>query len=57
MAENGEKLYKTKYQGVIDADGHVLEAADLWEKNCEAKVQVPRGSPGAWTTKVTNVLK
>ena len=37
MAENGEKLYKTKYQGVIDADGHVLEAADLWEKYCEAK--------------------
>ena len=37
MAENGEKLYKTKYQGVIDADGHVLEAADLWEKNCEEK--------------------
>lgn len=37
MAENGEKLYRTKYQGVIDADGHVLEAADLWEKNCEEK--------------------
>ena len=32
-----EKLYRTKYDGVIDADGHVLEAADLWEKNCEEK--------------------
>jgi uncharacterized protein len=37
MAENKEKLYKTKHRGVIDADGHVLEAADLWEKNCEEK--------------------
>ena len=54
MAENGEKLYKTKYQGVIDADGHVLEAPDLWEKNCEEKYR-SRAVRLALMKRVTNV--
>jgi uncharacterized protein len=32
-----EKIYKTKYKGVVDADGHVLEAGDLWDKYVESK--------------------
>ena len=37
MAQLDGNIHRTKYKGVIDADGHVLEAADLWEKNCEPK--------------------
>ena len=37
MALLNEVLHKTKYQNVVDADGHVLEAADCWEKYIEAK--------------------
>jgi predicted TIM-barrel fold metal-dependent hydrolase len=37
MTQNGEKIYRTKHKGVIDADGHVLEDATLWERYCEEK--------------------
>ena len=33
MTQNGEKLYRIKHKGVVDADGHVLEDAGLWEKH------------------------
>jgi predicted TIM-barrel fold metal-dependent hydrolase len=32
-----EKIDKLKFTGAVDADGHILEAADLWEKYCEPK--------------------
>jgi uncharacterized protein len=32
-----ENLPRIPYPGVVDADGHVLEAPDLWEKYLEAK--------------------
>jgi hypothetical protein len=28
---------KFKYPGAVDADGHILEDAKLWENYCEAK--------------------
>ena len=34
-----EKIDKLKFPGAIDADGHILEAADLWEKHCEPKAR------------------
>jgi uncharacterized protein len=32
-----EKFHKLKYPGAVDADGHILEAGDSWEKYSEAK--------------------
>lgn len=32
-----EHIDKLKFNGAVDADGHILEAADLWEKYCEPK--------------------
>ena len=32
-----EKIDKLKFNGAVDADGHILEADDLWEKYCEPK--------------------
>jgi len=32
-----EKIDKLKFTGAVDADGHILEAGDLWEKHCEPK--------------------
>src|SRR5260370_7014680 len=32
-----EKFHKFKYQGAVDADGHILEPADLWENYIEEK--------------------
>ena len=32
-----EKIDKLKFTGGVDADGHILEAADLWEKYCDPK--------------------
>jgi hypothetical protein len=32
-----EKLDKLKFTGGVDADGHILEAEDLWEKYCDPK--------------------
>jgi predicted TIM-barrel fold metal-dependent hydrolase len=32
-----EKINKLKFPGAVDADGHILEAADLWEKYCDPK--------------------
>ncbi|MGH8275650.1 MAG: amidohydrolase family protein, partial [Steroidobacteraceae bacterium] len=37
MAQIEEKIRKLKYPGAIDADGHILEAANCWEQYCEAK--------------------
>ncbi|MBF6560681.1 MAG: amidohydrolase family protein [Candidatus Binataceae bacterium] len=37
MAQLQERIYKIKYRGAVDADGHILEAADCWEQYCEAK--------------------
>lgn len=37
MARIQENFHKLKYSGAVDADGHILEAADCWEKYCEAK--------------------
>jgi predicted TIM-barrel fold metal-dependent hydrolase len=37
MGRIEEKFHKLKFQGAIDADGHILEAADCWQQNCEAK--------------------
>jgi len=39
MALLKETIQKTKYRDVVDADGHVLEAPDCWEKYIEAKYQ------------------
>ena len=32
-----ENLPRIPYPGVVDGDGHVLEAPDLWERYLEAK--------------------
>jgi uncharacterized protein len=37
MARIEENFHKLKYPGAVDADGHIYEAGDLWEKYCEAK--------------------
>ncbi len=37
MARIEETFHKLKYPGAVDADGHILEAADCWENYCEAK--------------------
>src|SRR5215472_16894156 len=42
MAAEPGKLHKLKYQGAVDADGHVLEDAALWDRYIEAKYK-----PGA----------
>jgi uncharacterized protein len=37
MAPVQEQIHKFKYPGAVDADGHILEDATLWENYCEAK--------------------
>ena len=37
MAPIHEQIQKFKYAGAVDADGHILEDATLWENYCEAK--------------------
>jgi uncharacterized protein len=32
-----EELRRLKFEGAVDADGHILESADLWERYIEAK--------------------
>ena len=32
-----EQIDKLNFQGAVDADGHILEAADLWETYCDPK--------------------
>jgi predicted TIM-barrel fold metal-dependent hydrolase len=32
-----EQIQRLKYPGAVDADGHILEDAKLWENYCEAK--------------------
>ena len=47
VTEINKEIYKTKYQGVIDADGHVLEARGPVGEKLRRKVPVLRGSAGA----------
>jgi uncharacterized protein len=37
MARMEEQIQRLKYPGGVDADGHILEDANLWEKYCETK--------------------
>lgn len=37
MARMEEQIQRLKYPGGVDADGHILEDPNLWEKYCEAK--------------------
>ncbi|HKD67579.1 MAG TPA: amidohydrolase family protein [Candidatus Binataceae bacterium] len=37
MARIEENFHKLKYPGAVDADGHIMEAADLWQQYTEAK--------------------
>jgi predicted TIM-barrel fold metal-dependent hydrolase len=37
MAAKYDRIQKLHYEGAVDADGHILEAADLWENYLEAK--------------------
>ena len=37
MARMEEQIQSLKYPGGVDADGHILEDPNLWEKYCEAK--------------------
>ena len=37
MAPIHEQIRRFKYPGAVDADGHILEDATLWENYCEAK--------------------
>jgi predicted TIM-barrel fold metal-dependent hydrolase len=37
METEHEKIHKLKYTGAVDADGHVLEDATLWDRYIEAK--------------------
>jgi len=37
MAAAPEHFHKLKYQGAVDADGHVLEDPALWDRYIEAK--------------------
>jgi uncharacterized protein len=37
MARTEEQIQKFNYLGAVDADGHILEDAKLWENYCEAK--------------------
>jgi predicted TIM-barrel fold metal-dependent hydrolase len=37
MARMEEQIRSLKYPGGVDADGHILEDAKLWENYCEAK--------------------
>lgn len=37
MARIEESFHKLKYRGAVDADGHIVEAADAWDRYIEAK--------------------
>ncbi|MGH7906961.1 MAG: amidohydrolase family protein [Candidatus Binataceae bacterium] len=37
MLETREDIHRLSFSGAVDADGHILEAADLWERYIEAK--------------------
>ena len=37
MAAKYDQIRKLRFAGAVDADGHILEAADLWENYLEAK--------------------
>ena len=37
MAAKYDRIRKLRFEGAVDADGHILEAADLWENYLEAK--------------------
>jgi predicted TIM-barrel fold metal-dependent hydrolase len=37
MSTNQEQIQKLKFSGAVDADGHILEDAGLWDRYIEAK--------------------
>ncbi len=37
MAAKYDQIRKLRFEGAVDADGHILEAANLWENYLEAK--------------------
>src|SRR5260370_11532549 len=37
MSSTDEKIQKLKFSGAVDADGHILEDAGLWDRYIEAK--------------------
>lgn len=37
MSAKYDRIKKIRFEGAVDADGHILEAADLWENYLEAK--------------------
>ena len=37
MSANHEQIQKLKFSGAVDADGHILEDAGLWDRYIEAK--------------------
>ena len=37
MSIADEKIQKLKFSGAVDADGHILEDAGLWDRYIEAK--------------------
>src|ERR1700686_1456364 len=37
MAAKYDRIRKLRYEGAVDADGHILEGADLWARYLEAK--------------------
>ncbi len=37
MSRDEETFHKLSYPGAVDADGHIIEAADLWDKYAEDK--------------------
>src|SRR5689334_13210921 len=37
MPAKYDRIERLRYDGAVDADGHILEAADLWENYLEAK--------------------
>lgn len=37
MAAKYDRIRKLRFEGAVDADGHIMEAADLWETYLEAK--------------------
>jgi predicted TIM-barrel fold metal-dependent hydrolase len=39
MGQTHEEFHKLKFKSAVDADGHILEAPDTWERHLEKKYQ------------------
>src|SRR5712692_4508022 len=37
MGQTHEEFHKLKFKSAVDADGHILEAPDTWERHLENK--------------------